>query len=426
MGLMDRRRSLMQYDAYQNDYIRDGLVLFLDGLNQGNTSGRWIDVIGNRSFTLSNCTKLTNGVQFNGTSSYGTISSNNLGIPYNQGTAEFAAYYNAQPESSDGAIIYQGKYTGVDRLLIAGIRADTNSKTIFYNHRITEAGGPSHRRWWGYATNVGNHTVSLSDVRSIDNGVSLTTRIFGNVTVSTSAGFTIGYRYSSSRMYFKGTIYAIRLYNRVLSKEEMLHNQRIDNQRFGLGVDLANDFNANYIPKISLINTSDAYLRVNYTPVNGDNFGADYELSDQANTLNTFFSCGTGTYQMLAQISGDGTTGYGRFCSSTDATFTPNISYNTPYQIWANSTRVNSNSSSATVSFEGDIDGTDKNLYVFRRADLTSPFKGSIKTISVVNNNVIKLFLVPCVRKRDSIAGMYDMVSRTFYSSESNNDFTAE
>ena len=428
MDLMLRRRTLMQFGPQPNEYIQDGLVLFLDGLNQGNTNNRWIDVKGNRSFTLTNCTKLTNGVRFNGTSSYGSLSSNNLGLSYDQGTAEFAAYYNGPSYGSDCAIIYQGRYSSsVPYMLIAGIRPDTNYRTVAYNNMICYGSGIDHKRWYGFGTNNGNHVVSLSETRAVDNGASLTERFgFGGTTASTSNGLTIGYRNSSSRMYFKGDIFAIRLYNRILSREEMLHNQRLDNERYGLGLDLLNDFNANYIPKASLINTSDAYIKVPLTPQEGDYVSVFYSLSGQAGNLNTIYSCGTATNQLFLQLAGNRTKSYGRYFSSTDLQFDTNISADTYYGASCFPNKVYDGSKSVNCAYEGAIDGTDTNLYIFRKSDLTGPFIGKMKTVSVANNNAIRLFLIPCVRRIDGKAGMYDAVSKTFYSSLSNNDFTAE
>jgi hypothetical protein len=42
----------------------------------------------------------------------------------------------------------------------------------------------------------------------------------------------------SAGNYFKGIIHSIRIHNRILSEEEILYNQRIDNKRFNLGLDI--------------------------------------------------------------------------------------------------------------------------------------------------------------------------------------------
>ena len=47
-----------------------------------------------------------------------------------------------------------------------------------------------------------------------------------------SSGLVIGYGYNSGA--FSGTIYAIRMYNRVLTPDEIAHNYEIDKERFGL------------------------------------------------------------------------------------------------------------------------------------------------------------------------------------------------
>lgn len=52
------------------DYIQDGLVFQLDGMDKGNVEGVWKDLIQGREFTLNNCTLNSNNVEFNGTDSY--------------------------------------------------------------------------------------------------------------------------------------------------------------------------------------------------------------------------------------------------------------------------------------------------------------------------------------------------------------------
>ena len=83
-------------------------------------------------------------------------------------------------------------------------------------------------------------TASLNDVRGFVNGSSAD--IWNNVGSfsgnTTDNGTTIGLRYygTNKQNIFKGTIYAIRIYNRILTADEMKHNQRIDNERYGLGL----------------------------------------------------------------------------------------------------------------------------------------------------------------------------------------------
>ena len=48
----------------------------------------------------------------------------------------------------------------------------------------------------------------------------------------------IGYSDAATNWSFKGKIYSIRIYNRQLSAAEMVYNQKIDNKRFNLGLEI--------------------------------------------------------------------------------------------------------------------------------------------------------------------------------------------
>lgn len=47
-----RRRMMMQQGGEPlPEYIQDGLVFWLDGIDKGNITGKWIDLIGGIEFT---------------------------------------------------------------------------------------------------------------------------------------------------------------------------------------------------------------------------------------------------------------------------------------------------------------------------------------------------------------------------------------
>jgi hypothetical protein len=73
----------------------------------------------------------------------------------------------------------------------------------------------------------------------IENGIqkSLSSSDYWTISGDTST-MRLGQAFSGGATQFplNGDIYAIRIYNRRLTSEEMLNNQILDNQRFGLGL----------------------------------------------------------------------------------------------------------------------------------------------------------------------------------------------
>ena len=66
---MDRRRFLQA--AGSSDYVQDGLILHLDGLNRGGNTGEWVNLVDGNIFTLDgNYTENDNGVTFASASLY--------------------------------------------------------------------------------------------------------------------------------------------------------------------------------------------------------------------------------------------------------------------------------------------------------------------------------------------------------------------
>lgn len=209
--------STLVYDAGsppppQPTYITDGLVLHLDAIDRGTTdTDKWIDLVGNKTFMLYNCTIGTNYVQFNGTSSYGIYSSRWY---YSDATIEVVAEVST---------------TGFAYCERSGMQARLTSGTQFvfrYNTtsgRITASG----------VCNSANSSAAVVD------GVDKTSLITGSDYSGNSQDVvTIGKRQHSSPGFFGGKIYSIREYSRKLTKAEMLQNQKVDNIRFNLGLSL--------------------------------------------------------------------------------------------------------------------------------------------------------------------------------------------
>ena len=214
MGTLLNRRRYMggggsSYD--ENSYIQDGLVFQLDGINKGTTNGTWTDLKGGLVFTNYGAVEDANGFTF-AHNAYMRIES--CFSPNKNYTIESSFYCTTK-----GVVISSGindKYN-LFMYLTDGLFLQRTNK---YNYDITMNS---------------NSIVSVNDSLGYING-----RIAQRLSQSDywgSGGTNIGCSYyGTPRRCFSGKIYAIRVYNRKLTSEELLYNQKVDNVRFNLGL----------------------------------------------------------------------------------------------------------------------------------------------------------------------------------------------
>lgn len=196
-----------------SEYVQSGLVMHLDGIDKGQTSGRWESLVGSTYYTLTSAsTSETKSVLMNGE---GCITATNGTNTSSAGTIEVCAHY----------------FTSGSGIIIHGAATNRLCFTVASNGYSFFNSGASNT--WG-VTKVPLFTCSMNGSRCMINGITggtLITNTWGNVSD------TIGGRGSGTNRYYANVrIYSIRKYNRVLTEQEMLHNQRIDNKRFGLGL----------------------------------------------------------------------------------------------------------------------------------------------------------------------------------------------
>lgn len=193
-------------------YIQDGLVFQLDGIDKGNDA--WIDRKGQKEFVLHNVVTNSNNMEFNGTNSYAECSST-LGYDSATHTLE---------------VVWEGnKVTGVP--FFGG---PTSAELC-----LLPQGTPLRRLSFGTGMNfIVNQPDELKMISAnADNIIYNAGWIGTSAELEANASYnqtvaSVG-RYDFSN-YFRGKIYAIRVYNRKLSALEMLQNQLIDIERFGL------------------------------------------------------------------------------------------------------------------------------------------------------------------------------------------------
>lgn len=217
-----RRRMMMEASGLPFDYVQDGLVFQLDGINRGTTdSTKWIDLVGGLEW-----------VQHSGvTAIWGN---NHLICPSRMDCIDYPTQTTASPITLE-IVFYQSVKDNImifrNKTKDGSSNHDTKMPQIGVyngNYLLTSSVSPRITIPYTAAPIGNNYSFSISFAPCVMvNGVEITTG-------------TKDYYTSGSGMACLGThtgkIYAVRRYNRNLTTDEMLHNQRVDNERFQLGL----------------------------------------------------------------------------------------------------------------------------------------------------------------------------------------------
>lgn len=215
-----RRRMVNKAEAA--GYVTDGLIFFLDGLDRGGQTGYWTDIIGDVQFKLYNYTEYDNGVKFdsgNTNGGYGKAGNTVLPTGWSSQTIECAC---------SGAIAGRWLFSGysTNRISLA-CGAESSGKI---NAAII-ADGQQRARWLlptGTKLISINNDVGVCDLQSISKGTN-------DSWSANNSGTILGRRSTSSSYYsYYGIIYAVRIYNRKLTADEMKQNQMADMARYGI------------------------------------------------------------------------------------------------------------------------------------------------------------------------------------------------
>lgn len=200
-----------------SDYIQDGLIFQLDGIEFGGELGYWKNLKGTRKFNLTSRPYNGKGFYFDSSTNIDSFPSVST-IP--------ADYQNQQIETvligEKGACFVQrnDKLSIIDtgvRICVRTLYQDTTSLNATINH-----------------TDALNKTISANIIDCVINGKKSTIDKHSNFSIPT--GVTIGNIASLNPS--PHYVNAVRVYNRQLTDDEILYNQRVDNIRFNLGLDL--------------------------------------------------------------------------------------------------------------------------------------------------------------------------------------------
>ena len=212
MGMMINRRRVC--GGKDNTYIQDGLVFWLDGIDKGNDPTAWIDLIGGYTFPYSEGAVIeSDGVAniysqsvqaaFDAPQDTHTIEAVSDYCSTNYGILLYGKQYGNVVLVNGGGIITFGSKPG--KLFITDLRTPT-IVSCHYDFLMLNGDIHTYQRT-DYWVQYFNDKFIIGGRENVD------------------------YRNTSK-------IYSIRIYNRKLTEEEMLHNQRIDNVRFNLGLNI--------------------------------------------------------------------------------------------------------------------------------------------------------------------------------------------
>lgn len=222
------------------EYVQNGLVLHLDGINRGGVSGHWKSLVtynnGNGfndyiDFTLTDATESSDHVSFNGTTSKGVANISALEVLANGGTIEacikncelvndmMCVMHNAYGRNICFAVFKSSNYYWLS--MCTGGSQSVNTENM------------AAQSYDASSFLSGSYSCEMDDIKR--NGTSYSTHQPKVQNTDTSSYLSLMFRHRSDNdAYSKGDIYSVRVYNRQLTNEERAQNLAVDQQRFNI------------------------------------------------------------------------------------------------------------------------------------------------------------------------------------------------
>jgi hypothetical protein len=233
--------------SYNPKIVTDGLVLNLDAGNRKSYSGAgttWTDLTKNKyagTLTSGPVYNASNGgnISFDGVDDY--VSIPNGGGLNNSTTYSIDIWFKYNSTSQDAGFTGYGALCGRQKdgswssnlLYINGVNP-TTSKLVF---QLDLASGPSILSVLNIGTNI-NHciiTCTTNDIKMYINGIVSSTSVAGTtVRNDSTVPLTMGAWIGGGASYSNSYIYNFKVYNRVLTSNEVIQNYHAIKGRFSL------------------------------------------------------------------------------------------------------------------------------------------------------------------------------------------------
>lgn len=233
-------------------YVDGGhLVVMFDGKNRGDVAGEWTDLKDNtRKLILTNCTENTDSVTLDGSTSTAMAATAGVGVdvPRSSGTIEAVAtgmiYSNGNAQSdiiiANKGLKENGNIVPVMAMGLFYSASFNNGLGAYWFNKDTNAAANEPNVWLLGKSSLTTSDIlhlSLSSERAYLNGVSLS-RASATAGVRSSDYSRIGVfsnvGSNGANVYRKGTMYCARIYDKILSADEVAQNYKVDRKRFNL------------------------------------------------------------------------------------------------------------------------------------------------------------------------------------------------
>ncbi len=199
------------------DYITDGLIFHLDGIDKGGTANAWTDLVSGMVLT-GTATFSDNGVTFDGVN----VLHSDTELPQDSAEPLFTVEICCSDVSTKGIV-----FASRTHIPVTAVCVNLSTGQFFNANAVNSI--PS-------AVIPQTFTCSVNATSRLLNGMLVTG--YGNMNAWSNGGTNVGGRKwpNSNTNGIIGTVHSIRVYNRRLTEEEMLHNQVIDMKRFNLNI----------------------------------------------------------------------------------------------------------------------------------------------------------------------------------------------
>lgn len=203
-----------------DSYIQDGLVFQLDGIEYGGIDGQWIERKSGDVFqALTAVAREQNCFVFTGSE---IMQADRQPYPF---TASYQLETVIAPIIGDRRTVF-GLSSVRGLYMNARNWYPTSSNDVQYIFR-------------DFAPRV--TTIANQGSKWVSNGRSYSGFFVGGLGMGFAKPAIGKYSESATTPSFRGKLFAIRVYSRQLSDREILINQKIDNARFGLGLDIPDE-----------------------------------------------------------------------------------------------------------------------------------------------------------------------------------------